>query len=174
PLEINVLPDWRVLGFTTALAMLTGILFGLAPALRSTRISVAPALKESAASPPGTALIGRRFGVGNVLLVAQVALSILVLVGASLLARTLINLATMKIGFDAHNVALLSVYPELNGYKGERLASLFPELQRRLSAIPGVASVGYSTFPLLSCACGAQPIYFANEPDQSPQVDVLK
>ena len=90
-----------------AIATLTGILFGLAPALRSTRIDVAPALKESAVSPPGTALIGRRFGVGNVLVVAQVALSILVLVGASLLARTLINLATMNVGFDAHNVVTL-------------------------------------------------------------------
>jgi predicted permease len=173
PLEINVRPDLRILGFTMAIALLTGILSGLAPALRGTRIDVTPALKESAVSLPGTALIGRRFGVGNVLVVAQVALSILVLVGASLLARTLINLATMKIGFDAHNVVLLSVYPELNGYKGERLASLFPELQRRLTAVPGVASVGYSTFFFLGGACGTQSIYFANEPDQSPQVDVL-
>jgi predicted permease len=173
PLEINVRPDLRILGFTVAVAMVTGILFGLAPALRSTRIDVAPALKEGAASPAWTALISRRFGVGNVLVVAQVALSILVLVVASLLARTLINLATMNIGFDAHNLVLFSVQPELNGYKGERLASLFSDLQRRLSAVPGVASVGYSAVPLLSGMCGTQPIYFANEPDQSPQVDVL-
>jgi predicted permease len=155
-LEINVRPDLRILGFTVAVAMLTGILFGLAPALRSTRIDVAPALKEGSASPAWTALIGRRFGVGNVLVVAQVALSIVVLVGASLLARTLINLATMRIGFDARNVVLFSVQPELNGYKGERLASLFSDLQRRLSAVPGVASVGYSAFPLLS---GSYMIY---------------
>jgi predicted permease len=173
PLEINVHPDLRVLGFTMAIAIVTGILFGLAPALRSTRIDVTPALKESAVSLPGTALIGRRFGVGSVLVIAQVALSILVLVGASLLARTLINLATMNTGFDARDVALFNVEPELNGYKGERLASLFPELQRRLSAIPGVASVGYSAVPLLSGAYMAQDIYFGNESDQSPQVDVL-
>src|SRR5271157_6420365 len=173
PLEINVHPDLRVLGFTMAVATLTGILFGLAPALRSTRIDVASTLKESALSPSGTALIGRRLGVGNVLVVVQVALSILVLVGASLLARTLINLATMSIGFDARNLVLLSVWPELNGYKGERLASLFAELQRRLSAVPGVASVGYSAVPLLSGSYGRQDIYLANEPDQSPSVDVL-
>ncbi|MGA3325749.1 MAG: ABC transporter permease [Terriglobia bacterium] len=173
PLEINVLPNWRVLGFTMAIAMLTGILFGLAPALRSTRINLAPALKESAASPPGTALIGRRFGVGNVLVVAQVALSILVLVGASLLARTLINLATMDVGFDAHNLVIFSVQPESNGYKGERLASLTAELQRRLRAVPGATSVGYSGVPLLSGAYGTQDIYFATEPDQPQQVDVL-
>jgi len=173
PLDINVHPDWRVLGFTMAIATLAGILFGLAPALRSTRINVAPALKKTAVSPSGTALIGRRFGVGNALVVAQVALSILVLVGASLLARTLINLATMKVGFDAHNVVLFGVAPELNGYQGERLAGLFPELQRRLSAVPGVTSVGYSGVPLLSGAYGTQDIFLANEPDQSPQVDVL-
>jgi hypothetical protein len=173
PLEINVHPDLRVLGFTMAIATLTGILFGLAPALRSTRLDVTPALKESALSLPATALIGRRFGVGNVLVVAQVALSILVLVGASLLARTLINLATMNIGFDAHNVVLFGVQPDLKGYKGERLANLLPELQRRLSALPGVASVGYSAVPLLSGAYMTRDIYFAHEPDRSPLVDVL-
>ena len=172
-LEINVHPDLRVLGFTMAIALLTGILFGLAPALRSTRIDMTPALKESAASVPGTAPIGRRFGAGNVLVVAQVALSILVLVGASLLARTLINLATMNTGFDARNVALFSLEPELNGYKGERLASLFPELQRRLSALPGVTSVGYSAVPLVSGAYSATDVYFPDQPDHSPQVAVL-
>jgi predicted permease len=172
-LEINVHPDLRVLGFTVAIALLTGILFGLAPALRSTRMDVTPALKESAASVPGTALIGRRFGMGNVLVVAQVALSILVLVGASLLARTLINLATMNIGFDARNVALFCVEPGLNGYKGQRLARLFPELQRRLSAQPAVTSVGYSSVPLVSGAYSATVLYFPNQPDHSPQVAVL-
>jgi predicted permease len=172
-LAINVHPDVRVLGFTMAIAALTGILFGLAPALQSTRIDVPPALKESALSLPQTALTGRRFGLGNALVVAQVALSILVLVGASLLVRTLINLATMNIGFDARNVIIFSVEPELNGYKGERLASLFPELQQRLGAIPGVASVGYSAAPLLSGALMTQDIYFADKSDQSPQVDVL-
>jgi predicted permease len=173
PLDINVHPDWRILGFTLAIATLAGILFGLAPALRSTRISVAPALKESAASPPGTTLIGRKFGVGNVLVVAQVALSILVLVGASLLARTLINLAAMNVGFDAHNVVLFGVAPELNGYKGARLASLISELQRGLRAVPGVTSVGYSAVPLLSGAYGTQDFYFPSEPDQSQQANVL-
>jgi predicted permease len=172
-LEINVHPDVRVLGFTVAIAALTGILFGLAPALRNTRIEVAPALKESAGRLPQTALASRRFGLGNALVVVQVALSILVLVGASLLLRTLINLATMNIGFDARNVVIFSVEPELNGYKGERLASLFPELQRRLGAVPGVASVGYSSVALLSGAYMTRDIYFANEPDRHPQADVL-
>src|SRR5208337_2748403 len=76
-----------------------------------------------------------------------------------------------NVGFDARNVIIFSVQPQLNGYKGERLASLFPELQRRLGAVPGVASVGYSSVPLFSGAYSAQDVYFANEPNQ--QADVL-
>ncbi len=170
-LAIDVHPDTRVLGFTVAVAALTGILFGLAPAVRGTRVNVTPALKESAINPLSS---GRgRFGLGNALVVVQVALSILVLVGASLLVRTLINLATMNVGFDARNVAIFSVQPELNGYKGERLASFFPDLQRRLGAIPGVASVGYSSAPLLSGALMSRDIFLASGPDRSPEVDAL-
>ena len=177
-LAIDVHPDLRVLGFTVAVAALTGILFGLAPAVRGTRVNVIPALKDSAARLPLLTEEGikgwwlpRKFGLGNALVVVQVALSILVLVGASLLLRTLINLATMNVGFDARSVIIFSVQPQLNGYKGERLASLFPELQRRLGALPGVASVGYSSVPLLSGAYMTRDVYFANEPGQ--QADVL-
>jgi predicted permease len=102
--------------------------------------------------------------------VVQVALSILVLVGASLLVRTLIKLATMNVGFDAHNLVIFSVEPELNGYKGERLASLFPELQRRLGALPGVSSVGYSSVPLLAGAYSMQIVYFPGQSEQGADV----
>ncbi len=173
PLEINVHPDVRILGFTMAIATLTGILFGVAPGLRSARIHVAPVLKESAVSPSWTTPTGRRFGLGNALVVVQVAFSILVLVGASLLVRTLINLATVHMGFDGHNVIIFGVEPELNGYKGRRLVDLFSELEQRLRATPGIASVGYSAVPLLNGAYMTQDIYFASERDRSSQVDVL-
>ena len=134
-LAVDVHPDARVLGFTVGVAALAGILFGLAPALRGTRVEVAPALKESAAGLPLLPEEGtkgwwnyRRFGLGNTLVVVQVSLSILVLVGASLLVRTLINLATMDVGFDPRNLVIFSVEPELNGYKGERLASPLPRI----------------------------------------------
>ena len=177
-MAMDVHPDVRVFAFTVAVAALTGILFGLAPALRSTRVQVGPALKESAATLPLLAEEGtkgwwplRKFGLGNALVAVQVALSILVLVGASLLVRTLINLATMNVGFDAHNLVIFSVEPELNGYKGERLASLFPELQRRLGALPGVSSVGYSSGPLLAGGKSSQDVFFPGQSDQ--QADVL-
>jgi predicted permease len=105
--------------------------------------------------------------------VAQVALSIPVLVASSLLVRTLINLATTSIGFDAHDVIIFSIEPAMSGYKGERPANLFPELQRRLGALPGVESVGYSAVLLLSGSLITQDIYFANESDRPRQVDVL-
>ncbi len=173
PLEINVLPDVRILGFALAIATLTGILFGLAPALRSGRIDVAPALKESPMSPLGSSAAGKRFGLGNVLVVAQVALSILVLVGASLLVRTLINLATLNVGFEARNVILFGLNPELSGYKGERLANLYSELQQHLSAIPGVSAVGSSSVPLISGGYMTEDVFYPDQPGQSTQVDVL-
>ncbi len=173
PLDVNVRPDVRVLAFTMAIATLTGILFGLAPALRSTRVGVAPALKERAADPSWINSRERRFGLGNTLVTAQVALSVLVLSGASLLIRTLINLTTMNVGFDARNLIIFGLEPESNGYKDDRIASLFAELQRRLTAIPGVASVGYSAVPLLSGAYISQDIYFGDESDRSSQVAAL-
>jgi predicted permease len=166
-LEINVQPDFRVLGFTMTVATLTGILFGLAPAVRSTRIDVAPALKESAVSLRRHALAGHRVGLGSALVVAQVALSIPILVGASLLVRTLINLATVNIGFDAHNLVIFNVQPELTGSNGE-----LPELQRKLGAIPGVASVGCSSVPLLSGSLTTRDIFIANEQHQIDSLDV--
>ncbi len=173
PLAINVQPDARILGFTMGIAIVTGILFSLGPALRSTSAGVAPALKEGAGSPPGTTRTGRIFGLGGLLVVGQVALSVVVLVGASLLVRTLIKLTTMNMGFDARNVIIFGVQPELGGYKDERLATLFWELQRRLRALPGVVSVGCSTIPLLSGALMTQDIYVANETERPTLVDVL-
>jgi predicted permease len=173
-LAVDVHPDLRVLAFTVAIAALTGIIFGLAPAARSARSAVAPALKGSAPLLSAEVNKGwnpRRSGLGNALVVTQVALSILVLMGASLLVRTLIVLATMNVGFDAHNLIIFSVEPELNGYQGERLAGLFPELQRRLGVLPGVSSVGYSAGPLLAGGYSARDVYFPGQSGE--QADVL-
>jgi len=176
-LAVDVHPDLRVLAFTVAIAALAGILFGLAPAALSARTAVAPALKESAPLLSEEVNKGwwnpRRFGLGKALVVTQVALSILVLAGASLLVRTLIVLATMNLGFDARNLIIFNVEPELNGYKGERLASLFPELQRRLGVLPGVSSVGYSSGPLLAGGYSARDVYFPGQSgEQAGVLDV--
>src|SRR5262249_2389481 len=100
PLNFEVQPDARVLVFTAAISLLTGILFGMAPAFRGTHLDLAPVLKESTGNLSSTLEAGRRrLGLGNGLVVAQVALSILVLAGAGLLVRTFANLKNLDPGF---------------------------------------------------------------------------
>lgn len=142
---INSSPDATVLGFTIAVAALTGILFGLAPALRSSRVNVGPVLKENAGSISGGSFGSRRrFGLGNALVVAQVALSVIVLAGAGLVVRSLANLENINPGFDTHNLLQFAIDPSLTGYyKTEQMGPLYRELQRKLSALPGVQAVSY-------------------------------
>ena len=146
-----VAPDWRVLAFTVGVSVFTGIVFGLAPALRGARVDLTPALKENASSLPGGAgHSGRWLRLGDSLVVAQVALSILVLVGAGLLVRTLRNLRSINPGFDTQNVLLFGVDPTMIGYKDAQSAQLYRDLQEKLAALPGVTSASYSGDALLS------------------------
>ncbi len=150
PLDLDLHPDATVLLFTVGVALLTGIGFGLAPALRGTRINVAPALKENSGSLSAASHVGsRRFGLGNSLVVAQVALSMVVLIGAGLLLRTLDKLKSINPGFDTRNILLFSVDPTLAGYKEENIQNVYDEMERRLVALPGVVSASYSSDALL-------------------------
>jgi predicted permease len=159
-LEINTDPDAMVLAFTVAVAVTTGILFGLAPALRCTRVNVGPVLKENAGSVSGASFGShRRFGLGSGLVVAQVALSVIVLAGAGLVVRSLANLKNINPGFDTHNVLQFAINPSLTGYyKTEQMDPLYRELQSRLSALPGVQSVSYSSDTLLDGGLWTQDV----------------
>jgi len=160
-----VAPDWRVLAFTVAVTVLTGIVFGLAPALRSTRVSLTPALKESPALlPGGAAHAGRWLRLGNALVVAQVALSILVLAGAGLLVRTLRNLHELNPGFDTHNVLLFGLNPSQAGYKDEQIPQLYRNLHAQFSALPGVISASYSADAPLSTYLIVQSLHLDGTP----------
>jgi Acidobacterial duplicated orphan permease len=150
-LYLNANPDLTVLAFTLGVALLTGVLFGLAPALRGTSVNLAPMLKENAASAaarvPGKS---HKFAVGNLLVVAQVTLSVIVLVGAGLVVRSLANLKGVDPGFDTRNILQFGVDPTLTGYyREDQIRPLYRELQTRLSALPGVLSVSYSSGTLL-------------------------
>lgn len=147
PLGVSAELDMRVLAFTFAAAILTGTLFGIAPALRSMRVDLTPALKAS--SDGGHARQGP-FRLGNLLVVAQVALTVVVLVGAGLLVHTLENLRRIDPGFATQNLLNFSVDATLTRYKGQRLAEFYNDLQERFGALPGVLSVSYSSDPLLS------------------------
>jgi predicted permease len=138
--------DLRVLGFTFLLSLLTGLLFGIAPAWRSTRLDLTPALKDSGR---GSSAASRSW-LSKSLIVAQVAVSLLLLIGAGLLLRTLFNLQKVEAGFNQQNLLLFSIDPGLIGYKDERLANLYSNLCERFESVPGVRSVTFSRMPLLS------------------------
>ena len=149
PSRLSVHLDLRVLAFTVVVSILTGILFGLAPAFRGMRLDLTPALKESPTTLAG-GTSNRRVSFGGGLVVVQVALSVIVLSGAGLLVRTLENLKSIDPGFNARNILLFAMDPTLNGYTDVQVHGLFSQLQQRLEALPGVLSASYSFDPLLS------------------------
>lgn len=174
PIVINAQPDAIVLVFTAAVALLTGILFGLAPAFRGSRINVAPALKENATTSEAANATGRRFGLGSSLVIAQVALSIIVLISAGLLVRTLGNLRSVDPGFDTHNILLFGLNPKQAGYKPDKIQTLYAELHKRLASIPSVISSSYSTVPFLSSGLWTQRLYIEGQSEKSaPEVNML-
>jgi predicted permease len=175
PFPFAVEPDWRVLAFTLSAAILTGILFGLAPAFRSTRLDLAPALKENAATFPGREMrAGWPFPLGKALVVVQVALSMIVLVGAGLLVRTLQKLRDINPGFDTRNILLFGIDPTLAKYEDSHIQSLYRGLQERLAALPGVISVGYSSDALLSGGLWTEDVHVEGQPEKATvEVDML-
>jgi predicted permease len=156
--------DWRVLGFTLAATLLTGLLFGIAPALRSMRIDLTPALKDSAGG-----LGGRqgRFRLGNFLVVTQVALTVVVMVGAGLVVHTLQNLRSLDPGFATGNLLTFDVDATLTGYKDARLAVFYRDLRDRFATIPGVTGVSYSSSILLSGSLWSTDFHLPGTPPRS-------
>ena len=151
--------DLRVLGFTLGLSFLTGIIFGILPALRATNVDLTPALKDTGRSSSG---IGRSW-LSKSLVVVQVSLSVLLLIGAGLLIRTLRNLQHVDMGFNANNVLLFKVDPSLLGYRDEKLADLYQRSFSRLEAVPGVQSVTFSRSPLLAQSSWTSSAYVPGE-----------
>ncbi len=137
--------DWRVLCFTAVVSMLTGILFGLAPALRATRIELTPMLKDI---PGSSGLVRSRLS--KALVVAQVAMSLLLLTGAGLFVRTLYNLNQIDAGFNRENLLIFRMHPRQSGYETARLVNLYQQLTERIAALPGVRAVTSSGSPLLA------------------------
>ncbi len=142
--------DWPVLGFTFVLAAVCGLLFGLAPALQGTRLDLTPALKEARASAPRGRLwhSGIRIGLSHVLVVSQIAVSLLLVVAAGLFVHTLANLHSVQLGFNRENVLLFNLNARPAGYKGVALAHFYAGLRERFRNIPGVRNVTFSRFPL--------------------------
>jgi predicted permease len=148
-------PDIRVLSFTMAVCLLTGILFGIVPALRTLRVQVSPTLKDAAAAAPESR---SRFGWGKGLIAGQVALSLLVLFAATLLVRSLQKMVTQDLGYDGSRIVTTRLNPVAVGYKGDKMKQLAQQLTEQMAGRPGVRSVSYSQLGLFSGSESAEAI----------------
>jgi predicted permease len=168
-LTLNATPDLTVLLFTVGVAAVTGILFGLVPALSGTRANLAPVLKENATSMTSAVARGRRrVGPGGALVVVQVALSMIVLAGAGLVVRSLANLKGINPGFDTSNLLQFGIDPALTGsYKEAEVQNLYGELQRRLTHLPSVMGVSYSSDVLLNGGLWTSDVKIEGRADKS-------
>ena len=142
---LAVAPDFRVIGFTAAVSLLTGLLFSVAPALQSTKPALVTALKENTA---GAGL--SRFGLRNILVVVQVALSLLLVIGAGLFVRSLGSLGDVDAGFRREHTVIAAIEPGRNGYSGQRLRDFYQRLLASVKRIPGVQSAALANITPLS------------------------
>jgi predicted permease len=141
---VSPIPDARVLAFVLGAMLLTSLVFGLLPAIRGSRTEITLSLKDRSGALSAGGISLRRMLVG-----VQVALSLLLLVGAGLFVRTLRNLENLGPGFPTDRLLTFRIDPSLNGYSDEQTKSFYQRLNVNLQAMPGVASVGFSAMPIL-------------------------
>jgi predicted permease len=173
PINQVSLLDWRVLGFVLAVTTLAGLVFGIAPALRATGGDVNAALKQNSRGATSS-----RSLLGKSLLIAQVAISLVLLVGAGLFLRTLHNLRHVDVGFNPQNLLLFRVQPQLNRYDEKRTAALYGELLERIAAVPGVRASALTNPALLSGSVNSTGIFvrgrvYANARDSGTSINRL-
>jgi predicted permease len=144
PGNVNLNVNWRVLAFTLSVSLLTGVLFGLAPAWRATRLDSTTALKQSRRTTGAVSRLSKG------LIIAQVALSLLLLVGAGVFLRTLFNLERVNLGFNQENLLVFRLQPEQGGYKGERLTQFYQRFFAQLDHLPGVRAATFARVPLIA------------------------
>jgi predicted permease len=145
PLPIHAAPDLRVFAFTFLVSVITGIVFGLAPAFQGTRTDVASTLKDQAGSVTSTGALAFRKG----LVVAQVTLSLLLLIGCGLFIRSLYNLKSINPGFKTSRLISFAVSPPLTGYDSEKTRAFYKAASAALASAPGVQSVAINSVRVL-------------------------
>ena len=139
--------NWHVLAATAALAILTGLLFGLAPAIQATKVDVMPTLRESATAQGRGRIWFLRVNSSQLLVVAQIALSLLMVVSAGLFVRTLNNLEAVNIGFNRENVLLFALNARQAGHRDPEILDFYSNLLDRFRQIPGVRNASVSHLP---------------------------
>src|SRR5262249_14797350 len=166
--------NWHVLAVTVALSVGTGVLFGLAPAIQSTRVDLVSALKQTRAGEHRLRLrSGLRLSLSQVLVVSQVAISLLILVAAGLFVRTLTNLNSVALGFNRENLLLVSINARQAGYKDEALLRFYQDLQKRFNGIPGVRSASVSNYALVSGSINRTGIRITGQSDENRDTATL-
>jgi predicted permease len=161
PVDMRIGVDWRVLVFTFALSILSGLLLGVAPAWAAARPLLGSALKgEDALARPG-----RRWSLRNMLTVAQIAMSVILLLMTGLFLRSLETAAKIDIGFRPQNLLSVSVDPRLHGYTPERTTEFINQLRKRVTALPGAVSAACADFPPLSMAGDTITFHIGRGPD---------
>jgi predicted permease len=153
--------DWRVLGFTASLAIATAVLFGVAPAFRATRAHPGDSLKEQGRSVTGEG----RWSIGNILVVAQVALSLILVVAAGLFVRTFVSLAGQHLGFDRDKVLVVSVNARNTGVEAADRPAFYERIRQAVAAVPGVGAAGASAVTPVS---GSTWQFTIELPDRPP------
>ena len=138
--------DWSIFTFTATVSMLSGLLFGMAPSLQATRTQVSSGLKDN----QQTSTRRNRNLTGRTLVIIQVSLSMLLLTGAGLFVRTLINLNRTHLGFDPNNLLLFDLQPPQTRYPDAKGVALYQAIEGRLASLPGVESVTLTEVPLIS------------------------
>ena len=159
PLAIDVEVDWRVLLFSLGVSIVAGVIFGLAPSLQATRPNITTTLKDTAAQG-GAA----RTRLRSVLVVAQIAISLVVLIAAGLVVRTLQQLQTMNPGFDPNNALTMSFDLGLQGYDEARGQQFYRQLTERVQSLPGVESVTIANYLPLSLNFNSGNVYVEGKP----------
>src|SRR5271156_6810528 len=156
-IQLSLRPDARILAFTFGMAAFTALLFGLIPALRATRIDLSPVLK-SGVSGATTEAFHRRFPAAKILVVAQVAVSLVLLVAAGLFVHSLQRLSQVKLGFRSTRLILFRVSPLPAGYKDAAIPLLYQNLLDKFKAVPGVSGASLSLDGLFSGTESGDPI----------------
>jgi len=161
---LDTRPDSGVLAFTVGVSIVAGLLFGLVPAVRASKTNLAGAMKEKTRT--GSRLW--RWNLSSAMVVLQVGLSMVLLTGAGLFARSLLNLQREKVGFDQSNTLLVDIDPRLAGYKPAELPSLYQQIFERLGNLPNVRSVSMATYSPMSGSHRGSSI---RVPSYTPQPD---
>jgi predicted permease len=157
--------DWRVLAFTAGVSLVTGILFGAVPAWEATRGEVNTALKDAS----HTAATQHGFWLGKGLVVFQIMLSTILLIGAGLFVRTLVNLSHTPLGFRADHILLFQLNPPRTRYQDAQMVALYNRLEEKLAVIPGVRLVAMSNIAIIGDGHSGSTFHVSGRPERKDE-----